>query len=64
MDGAYLQWWGQREHRSVRLVVPDVVAEVTVDVARDQAGQRRHPVRATRLRTDMELGDVPPFGTA
>ncbi|WP_097275122.1 hypothetical protein [Streptomyces sp. TLI_55] len=56
--------WGSREHLSVRLVVPDVVAEVAVDVARDQAGRWRHPVRATRIRTDMEPGDVPLFGTA
>ncbi|WP_228049425.1 hypothetical protein [Streptomyces justiciae] len=56
--------WGSREHLSVRLVVPDVVAEVAVDVARDQAGRWRHPVRATRISTDMEPGDVPLFGTA
>ncbi|MFC9956042.1 hypothetical protein ACFVIB_01585 [Streptomyces nigra] len=36
--------WGSREQLSVRLVVPDVVAEITVDVARDQAGRWRHPV--------------------
>ncbi|MBE8477490.1 ATP-dependent DNA ligase [Streptomyces justiciae] len=56
--------WGSREHLSVRLVVPDVVAEVAVDVARDQAGRWRHPVRATRIRTGMGPGDVPLFGTA
>jgi len=55
--------WGSREHLSVRLVVPDVVAEVAVDVARDQAGRWRHPVRAIRIRTDMAPGEVPRFGT-
>ncbi|MFF1300494.1 MULTISPECIES: hypothetical protein [unclassified Streptomyces] len=31
--------WGSREQLSVRLVVPDVVAEVAVDVARGSAGR-------------------------
>lgn len=56
--------WGSREHLSVRLVVPDVVAEVAVDVARDQAGRWRHPVRLARIRTDMRPGDVPLLGAA
>ncbi|MDQ0605275.1 ATP-dependent DNA ligase [Streptomyces canus] len=54
--------WGSREQPSVRLVVPDVVAEVAVDVARDSAGRWRHPVRLTRIRTDMGPGEVPLFG--
>ncbi|WP_327722348.1 ATP-dependent DNA ligase [Streptomyces sp. NBC_00490] len=56
--------WGSREQLSVHLVVPDVVAEVAVDVARDSAGRWRHPVRLTRIRTDMAPDDVPLFGTA
>jgi hypothetical protein len=44
--------------------MPEVVAEVNVDVARDSAGRWRHPVRLTRIRTDMEPGEVPLFGTA
>ncbi|WP_166682771.1 ATP-dependent DNA ligase [Streptomyces aquilus] len=46
------------------LVVPEVIAEVAVDVARDSAGRWRHPTRLTRIRTDMEPGEVPRFGTA
>ncbi|MCW8382424.1 hypothetical protein [Streptomyces justiciae] len=56
--------WGSREHLSVRLVVPDVVAEVAVDFARDQAGQWRHPVRLSRIRAEMGPGEGPLFGTA
>ncbi|MFI1726452.1 ATP-dependent DNA ligase [Streptomyces sp. NPDC020489] len=56
--------WGSREQLSVHLVAPDVVAEVAVDVARDNAGRWRHPVRLTRIRTDMEPGKVPLFGAA
>ncbi|MEU9919606.1 hypothetical protein [Streptomyces sp. NPDC051001] len=61
--GAHLPCgWGSREQLPVHLVAPDVVAEVTVDVARDCAGRWRHPVRLTRLRTDMRPDDVPLFG--
>ncbi|MEU5893599.1 ATP-dependent DNA ligase [Streptomyces sp. NPDC047461] len=48
----------------MHLVVPEVVAEVAVDVARDSAGRWRHPVRLTRIRTDMGPGEVPLFGAA
>jgi hypothetical protein len=51
---------GSREQLSVRLAVP----EVAMDVARDDAGRWRHPVRLTRIRTDMEPGAVPLFGAA
>ncbi|MEU9918734.1 hypothetical protein [Streptomyces sp. NPDC051001] len=44
--------------------MPEVVAEVAVDVARDSAGRWRHPVRLTRIRTDVGLGEVPLFGAA
>ena len=54
--------WGSREQLSVHLVVPAVVAEVAVEVARDSAGRWRHPVRLTRIRTDMGPDDVPLFG--
>lgn len=56
--------WGSREHLAALLVVPEVVAEVAVDVARDQAGRCRHPVRLTRIRTDIAPGDIPLFETA
>ncbi|MFC8350961.1 ATP-dependent DNA ligase [Streptomyces sp. NPDC057280] len=56
--------WGSREHLSVLLVVPEMVAEVAVDVAKDAAGRWRHPTRLTRIRTDMGPDDVPPFGAA
>ncbi|MGW7210516.1 ATP dependent DNA ligase [Streptomyces sp. NPDC054837] len=56
--------WGSREQLSVHLVAPTVVAEVAVDVARDSAGRWRHPVRLTRIRTDIGPDDVPRFGAA
>ncbi|MEU5893082.1 hypothetical protein ABZ835_40545 [Streptomyces sp. NPDC047461] len=56
--------WGSREQLPVRLVVPEVVAEVAVDVAQDSAGRWRHPTRLTRIRTDMQPGEVPGFGAA
>jgi hypothetical protein len=49
---------------SVHLVVPEVVGEVAVDIARDSAGRWRHSVRLTGLRTDMGTGEVPLFGAA
>jgi ATP-dependent DNA ligase len=45
---------------AVRLL-PD---EVAVDVARESAGRWRHPVRLTRIRTDMGTEEVPLFGAA
>jgi hypothetical protein len=48
----------------VHLVKPEAVAEAAVAVARDSAGRWRHPVRLTRIRTDMEPGEVPLFGAA
>ena len=56
--------WGSREQLSVHLVVPAVVAEVAVHVARDSAGRWRHPVRLIRIRTDMRPGKAPLFGAA
>lgn len=43
------------------LVVPDLVAEVSVDVARTARGQWRHPVRYLRIRPDVDPADVPLF---
>ncbi|MFD5753174.1 ATP-dependent DNA ligase [Streptomyces sp. NPDC127033] len=54
--------WGSREHLTVRLVEPDVVAEVAVDVSLEPSGRWRHPVRLLRVRTDMAPADVPLFG--
>ncbi|MFI9616908.1 hypothetical protein ACIHCM_35445 [Streptomyces sp. NPDC052023] len=54
--------WGTRETLDVQLVQPDIVMEVPVDVARDAAGQWRHPVRAHRLRTDVNPAQVPLVG--
>jgi hypothetical protein len=44
---------GVNQTRDVTLVEPDLVGEVSVDVARDTAGRWRHPVRWHRARTDM-----------
>jgi hypothetical protein len=36
--------------------------EVAVDVARDHAGRWRHPARPHRVRTDIDVQQVPLFG--
>ena len=41
------------------LVQPDVVVEVSGDLARDAAGRWRHPVRRHRVRTDISPADIP-----
>jgi hypothetical protein len=42
-------------------VDPQLVAEVSADVALDAAGRWRHPVRWLRLWPDMAPVDVPLF---
>ncbi|MGY4963642.1 ATP-dependent DNA ligase [Streptomyces sp. 900105245] len=49
--------WGTKEPLVFRPVVPELVAEVEADTARD-LGRHRHPVRYLRLRDDMSPGDV------
>jgi hypothetical protein len=44
--------------------MPEAAAEVAADVTRDSAGRWRHPVQLTRIRTDMEPGEMPRFGAA
>jgi hypothetical protein len=48
----------------VRLVDPQLVVEVEVDVdvARDAAGRWRHPVRLHRPHLDLFPDAVPAFG--
>ncbi|MFI0141888.1 ATP-dependent DNA ligase [Streptomyces luteogriseus] len=53
--------WGTRRALDVHLVQADVVMEVAVDVARDAAGRWRHPARAHRVRTDIDVAQVPAF---
>ncbi|WP_236247001.1 ATP-dependent DNA ligase [Streptomyces sp. CC210A] len=53
--------WGSRTPLDVVLVEPVLVAEVTVDTALER-GAWRHPVRFARLRLDVAVTDVPPFG--
>ncbi|QIP74726.1 ATP-dependent DNA ligase [Streptomyces sp. VN1] len=53
--------WGSRESLHVTLVVPELVVEVGVDVARDGAGRWRHPVSWHRSRPDLSPIDVPDF---
>ncbi|MEV8396706.1 ATP-dependent DNA ligase [Streptomyces niveus] len=52
--------WGTRDVLDTTLVVPDHVAEVSVDTSRDR-GVWRHPVRLARLRLDRPVDDVPAF---
>ncbi|MET8609736.1 ATP-dependent DNA ligase [Streptomyces misionensis] len=53
--------WGSRTPLDVTLVRPELVAEILVDTARER-GAWRHPVRFSRVRTDMTTAEVPPFG--
>ncbi|MFJ3825574.1 ATP-dependent DNA ligase [Streptomyces nodosus] len=50
--------WGSQEKLNVRLVDPELVVEVGVDVARDASGRWRHP-RWHRARPDLSPADVP-----
>jgi hypothetical protein len=43
----------------VVLMQPDVVVEVSGDLARDAAGRWRHPMRGHRVRTDISPEEVP-----
>ncbi|MFE7935531.1 ATP-dependent DNA ligase [Streptomyces sp. NPDC057456] len=54
--------WGTQRTLDAVLVQPDVVMEVGVDVARDSAGRWRHPARPHRLRTDVDVAQMPLFG--
>lgn len=56
--------WGSREKLDVTLVSPSQVVEVSADVALDNSGRWRHPVRLLRDRADMAPGDVPRAGKA
>ncbi|MER5781257.1 ATP-dependent DNA ligase [Streptomyces mobaraensis] len=53
--------WGSRTALEVVLVEPVLVAEIQVDTALER-GAWRHPVRLARLRLDVAVDDVPPFG--
>ncbi|MGQ4436642.1 MULTISPECIES: ATP-dependent DNA ligase [unclassified Streptomyces] len=50
---------GDLEHLAVR---PELVAEFVADTAVD-AGRHRHPVRFLRVREDLTVEQVPPFGS-
>ncbi|MEU8844015.1 ATP-dependent DNA ligase [Streptomyces roseus] len=54
--------WGSRDVLDVRLVRPDLVAEISADRSIDWGGVWRHPLRFRRLRVDVGVQDVPPFG--
>ncbi|AGS66889.1 putative ATP-dependent DNA ligase [Streptomyces collinus] len=41
--------------------MPELVVEIGVDVARDNAGRWRHPARWHRARPDLSPADVPTF---
>ncbi|MFI1443215.1 ATP-dependent DNA ligase [Streptomyces fructofermentans] len=50
--------WGTSKTLDVTLVAPELVGEVSVDVARDGAGRWRHPVHWHRARPDLQPADV------
>lgn len=54
--------WGASGELEYHPVRPDLVAEFEADTAID-AGLYRHPVRFLRLRDDLAVQQVPPFGT-
>ncbi|MEV0604671.1 ATP-dependent DNA ligase [Streptomyces sp. NPDC050315] len=54
--------WGTDDTLDVTLVVPELVAEISADVALDGVGRWRHPLRLLRPRSDLDPADVPPFG--
>jgi ATP-dependent DNA ligase len=55
--------WHDRAARDYHRVIPDLIVEVRVDVATAQAidgpSHWRHRLRLLRLRTDLNIGDVP-----
>ncbi|QEV37234.1 hypothetical protein CP978_00250 [Streptomyces nodosus] len=51
-------WEAQGIH-DVVLVQSDVMVEIAVSVARDRAGRWRHLVRPHRIRTDIDVWQVP-----
>ncbi|MFF4347216.1 hypothetical protein [Streptomyces sp. NPDC001530] len=53
--------WGTRGELEYHPVRPDLVAEFQADTAVDEA--RYRPVRFLRLRDDLAVQQVPPFGT-
>ncbi|MFD8222143.1 hypothetical protein ACFV2U_53095 [Streptomyces sp. NPDC059697] len=54
--------WGTHGELEYHPVRPDLVAEFRADTAVDDA-RYRHPVRFLRLRDDLAVHQVPPFGT-
>ncbi|MFD0355256.1 hypothetical protein ACFVHW_16190 [Streptomyces sp. NPDC127110] len=54
--------WGSRDVLDAVLVRPEAVAEISADRAVDRGGVYRHSVRFKRLRLDVTVDDVPPFG--
>lgn len=52
--------WGS-DPAPIQRVVPDVVIEVSVDVANDK-GRWRHPARPVRLRPELHPSQLPPYG--
>ncbi|MEU4729683.1 hypothetical protein [Streptomyces sp. NPDC023588] len=53
---------GTRDVLDVRLVRPELVAEVSADTSIDRGGIFRHPMRFQRLRLDVSVEDVAGFG--
>ncbi|MFI9029908.1 ATP-dependent DNA ligase [Streptomyces sp. NPDC053560] len=54
--------WGTNGTLDVTLVVPELVAEISADVALDGAGRWRNLLRMLRPRSDLLPVDVPRFG--
>lgn len=53
--------WGTRETLNDKLVHPNVVIKVAVEVAQDTDGRWRHPVRVHRVWLATGIDDAPLF---
>ncbi|MFH8663206.1 hypothetical protein [Streptomyces afghaniensis] len=60
-DWTFSAGWATQRTLDAILVQPDVMTEVDVDAARDSAGRWRHPARPHRIRTDIDVAQVPLF---
>ncbi|WP_342668494.1 ATP-dependent DNA ligase [Streptomyces ochraceiscleroticus] len=54
--------WGTNDILDATLVAPELVVEISADVALEGAGRWRHPLRPLRPRSDLDPVDVPRFG--
>ncbi|MEV6810064.1 ATP-dependent DNA ligase [Streptomyces sp. NPDC051132] len=64
MGWTFSAGWGSRQTLDATLVEPELVAEVSVDVAHDASGRWRHAARWHRARPDLSPADAPRWAPA